>query len=142
MPDFYFISEERAFKRARLHITDAPDEKFKGLYDLFWGKSESTCFCTVSTKIPNERTLSIRGVKDSTFNIVLLPDGLSFPGGDQTMFVPKIYEKFLKLLDDLDVSWQEAQQRKDPILGVSSAYSTVISGQPGIGKHFLFCWCK
>jgi hypothetical protein len=137
----HFTSDQRAFKRACLDPDDAPDVEYKGLHALFWGKLGSH-FRTISTKIPNERTLIIEGVKESMFNIISLPDGFSFPKRYQSMFVPKIYEKFFALLRDLDMKYQDAVDRNDPRAWFGALYSTIITGQPGIGEYFLFISCN
>jgi hypothetical protein len=114
----------------------------RALYNLFWGKLTSPCIRKVSTKIPDERTLSIEDVPDSTFTVIALPSDVFFPQGQSIILVPKIYERFSTLLDDIDKRWQLAHEEEQPYARFSLDYTTVITGQPGIGENLVFSMCN
>jgi hypothetical protein len=135
MDHCYFRSDLHPPKRARL---DPPDRDLRALYNLFWGKLTSPCIRTVSTKIPDERTLSIEDVPDSTFTVIALPSDVFFPEGQSIILVPTIYERFSTLLDDIDKRWQLVHEEEQPYARFSLDYTTVITGQPGIGENLVF----
>jgi hypothetical protein len=138
MLNCYFTSDERPSKRPRLDRDDddGGTYKFQQIHNLFWGRPESPHFHTLSTRIPDERTLSIESVPESTFLMIAVPEDLSFPESTSTMLVPKIYETFLELVRKADKDYQDALRRSKPVFATHK--TTVITGQPGIGRHIIY----
>jgi hypothetical protein len=124
------------------HVLTVADDRLHIRYhlELFWGVARSPLYAELKVKIPylptylpNPRTLEI-GDKESAFTIISLPDGVTFPHGVDRLLVTPIYETFWNLVTD-DEDWQVQLGALEPFSYLS--HSTIIEGQPGIGKFLV-----
>jgi hypothetical protein len=102
------------------------------LWTTFWGKSATDYFVEEAVKIPNSRTLDAPN-DDTKFTYLKLPDDIKFPCGLKRILVTETYTSFYVELCREDSRWEEVAGKSQSLL--STAHSTVITGQPGIGMH-------
>jgi hypothetical protein len=107
-------------------------EVFTRLWTTFWGKSTIECFIEQAVKIPDSRTLDIPN-DETKFTYLKLPGDIKFPCGLRRILVTETYTSFYAELCREDSRWEEVAGKSQSLL--STAHSTVITGQPGIGMH-------
>lgn len=132
-------TDSPASKRLRLaqrnDHDDVFDLNFAQLHKLFWGVQQSPYFVTLTTVIPDMRTLNVDGRQESDFEAIRLPEGTKFPHGGPNLLVTAIYRTFWDILSSDDQDWQECQRKPQP--HAFPSHATVIKGQPGIGMDMV-----
>lgn len=91
---------------------------------------------TVSTVIPDARTLSTGGVQASAFETIVLPNDAIFPDDSSYLLIRDVYKTFWDLLEEEDEKWQSRLRHVLRFMFLS--HGTVITGHPGIGEYTLY----
>lgn len=84
------------------------------------------------------KTLDVKGVRESEYNIIDLPPGIQFPHGTSNLLITNTYKVFWDLICEDDRDWQKHQNL--PERHLCQSHATIITGQPGIGMLFSTCF--
>ena len=123
------VDEQRPSKRRRL---DGPEHiPWDVLWRTFWGNLSSECLVKGSAHIPDPRTLETP-TDETNYEYLKLPNDGFFPCNLQRILITDTYKSLYALLCEQDKAYTEMSES---IRLSSMKHSTIITGQPGTGKH-------